>query len=85
MARALFPSYKDAAVEEAFLARRGPGESTPAAERVVVNLSDNPITQYGPLEMLERHEMAVREGTKKWARSVEGGGSIIGVCLKDGE
>ena len=35
--------------------------------------------------MLERHDKAVHEGTKKWARSVGGGGSIVGVCLKDGE
>ena len=85
MARACFPGYKDADVEEALLARRGQREPMPAAERSEINLSHNPITQQGPLEMLERHETAVREGTKKWARSVRGGGSIVGVCLKDGE
>lgn len=85
MARAFFPGYKDADAEEALLARRGPREPTPAAERSEVNLSHNPITQQGPLEMLERHEKSVLEGTRQWARSRGGGGTIVGVCLKDGE
>ena len=48
MARACFPGYKDADVEEVLLARRGPREPTPAAERSDINLSHNPITQQGP-------------------------------------
>jgi hypothetical protein len=85
LARSLFPMYPFNAVEEELLARRGPTPKLATAARVEINLSNNRFTCAGPADVLERLESSVREGTRLWARSRGGGGTIAGVCLTNGD